>query len=147
VATIPLKHSSLIVTAVEDGELVGVARAMFDGLDASIHELSLDLRLQGHTRENGNGSLIAADPFGVVHRLAWALLQHLFGQGCYFVTVDIVEGVEQLFYEGLGLVRTLTTRVPKPPKYVCDPDRHHDEPRSRGVIDYRPSCDEHHSGQ
>jgi len=135
VATIPLKHSSVIVAAVEAGELVGIARAMFDGLDASVHELSLDLRLQGQAREGGNGSLIASDPQGVARQIATTLLRHLFAQGCYFISVDIVEGVEEPFYKRLGLVRN-DRMIP----YVLDRRPYVDQPGATASEGQARSC-------
>jgi hypothetical protein len=43
VAARVLEHSSLIVGAFDGERLVGLARAMFDGNDAAVMELSLDL--------------------------------------------------------------------------------------------------------
>jgi hypothetical protein len=58
-----LDHPHVIVAALDGDELVGLARAMFDGLSAHVMEFSLDLRLQGETTHL-NGSLIEADPNG-----------------------------------------------------------------------------------
>jgi len=45
VATRVLEHSSLIIGAFEGQELVGVTRAMFDGVAAAIMELSFARRV------------------------------------------------------------------------------------------------------
>lgn len=60
-----LQQPHLIVAACAGGELVGLARAVFDGLSAHVMEFSLDLRLQGGDPKYANGSLIEADNSGV----------------------------------------------------------------------------------
>ena len=64
-----LQHPHLIVAAYAGGELVGLARATFDGLSAHVMEFSLDLRLQGGDPKYANGSLIEAD--GRDHRFGY----------------------------------------------------------------------------
>lgn len=42
-----MNDSNLIVGAFEGGKLVGIARAMFDGVSATVFEFCLDLEYQG----------------------------------------------------------------------------------------------------
>jgi hypothetical protein len=96
-----LDHPHLIVAAFDRGELVGLARATFDGLSAHVMEFSLDLRWQGQTRYK-NGSLLEADPHGLGRALGERLLQELDQKGCTFVTAYLVEGCEEPFYGSIG---------------------------------------------
>ena len=99
-----------IVAAFHQGELIGLARATFDGLSAHVMEFSLDLRWQGQTRHK-NGSLMEADPQGLGRMLGERLLQELSRQGCTFLTGYIVDGCEEGFYESLGFRENLGHRV------------------------------------
>lgn len=94
-----LHHPHVIVGAFADGQLVGLARATFDGLSAAIMEFSLDLRWQ---RAGTNGSLLEGDSFGLGARLGRALLAELDRLGSTFVSAYIVAGTEERFYESLG---------------------------------------------
>lgn len=96
-----LDHPHLMVAAIVDDELVGLARATFDGLSAAIMEFSLDLRWQGRT-PHGNGSLVEADPFGLGRQLGKALLDELDRLGSTFVSGYIVQCAEESFYQSLG---------------------------------------------
>ena len=77
-----LRHPHLMVGAFHQGELVGLARATFDGLSAHVMEFSIDLRWQGKTRHN-NGSLVEADPRGLGRALGERLLYELFQRGVH----------------------------------------------------------------
>jgi hypothetical protein len=96
-----LDHPHLIVAAFDRDELIGLARATFDGLSAQVMEFSIDLRWQGSTR-HGNGSLMESDAKGLGRALGEALLAELDRRGCTFVTSYIVTGCEERFYESLG---------------------------------------------
>jgi len=98
-----LRHPHLIVAAYACGELVGLARAAFDGLSAHVMEFSLDLRLQGGDLKYANGSLIEADNGGVGRRLGERLLNELEAMGASFITCCIVADCEEWFYQSLGL--------------------------------------------
>ena len=50
----PLRNSNLIVGAFESDRLVGIARAMFDGLSAIIMEFCVELDYQGKDLEYNN---------------------------------------------------------------------------------------------
>ena len=97
-----LDHSSLIVAAFEAEELVGIARAMFDGLAAAIMEFCVALRYQGDKLRFGNGSLIEKDPFGLGGELGRVLVDELIKMGATFISYYIVENCEEGFYESLG---------------------------------------------
>jgi len=96
-----LAHPHLIVAAFAGDELVGLARATFDGLSAHVMEFSLDLRWQGKTRYE-NGSLIESDPEGLGRALGRRLLAELQRLGCTFVSGYIVRGCEEEFYQSMG---------------------------------------------
>lgn len=104
VATRVLDHPHLIVAALAGDELVGLARATFDGLAAHVMEFSLDLRWQGEPSRYRNGSLIEDDPEGLGRALGEALLGELRRLGCDFVSVYLVEDCEERFYESIGFV-------------------------------------------
>lgn len=95
-----LDHPHVIVAAIEEGEIVGLARATFDGLAAHVMEFSLDLRWQGG--KQGNGSLVEFDPNGLGAAIGRRLLDELRARGCDFVTGYIVAGCEEAFYSSLG---------------------------------------------
>jgi hypothetical protein len=89
------------VAALAGNELVGIARAMFDGLSAHLMEFSVDLRWQGPTKY-ANGSLIESDPQGLGRRIGQTLLAELERRGCTFFDGHVVDGCEEPFYESLG---------------------------------------------
>lgn len=97
-----LNHSSLIVAAVEGDELVGIARAMFDGLAAAIMEFCVALKYQGDTLRYHNGSLKEKDPLGLGREIGRVLIDELLKMGATFITDYIVEDCEEGFYESLG---------------------------------------------
>jgi hypothetical protein len=99
VASRVLDYPHVVVGAFADGELVALARATFDGLSAAIMEFSLDLRWQ---RSGTNGSLMEGDPFGLGGKMGRALLAELDRLGSTFITVYVVAGAEERFYESLG---------------------------------------------
>lgn len=96
-----LDHPHLIVAAFDRGELIGLARATFDGLSAHVMELSLDLRWQGDARHQ-NGSLVESDGRKLGLALGQRLLHELEIRGCTFITGYIVAGFEEPFYRSLG---------------------------------------------
>jgi len=102
VAARVLGHSDLIVGAFEGGELVGLVRAMFDGLSAQIVEFDLALKYQGEGLEFANGSLIERDPTGLGKRLGEAAIRELLAMGATFISTTLVAGVEESFYSSLG---------------------------------------------
>ena len=97
-----LEHPHLIVAAYTGTELIGLARATFDGLSAHIMEFSVDVRYQGGDLKYNNGSLIESDNsrLGVV--LGERLCLELEKMGATFITGYIVENCEESFYRSLG---------------------------------------------
>jgi hypothetical protein len=99
-----LAHPSIYVTARIDNELIGFARALFDGLTADIMEFCLDLRYQNaNTFENG--CFIQSDPHGIARRMGLALFKELRRRGCHFFSA-LVYGIENDgeldFYRSFG---------------------------------------------
>ncbi len=97
-----LKHSSVIVGAFDGEQLVGIARAMFDGLSADIPEFCLENRLQGEGLVYENGSLLEQDLQGVGKAMGEALLAELMRMGATFISCYLVGNCEERFYESLG---------------------------------------------
>jgi hypothetical protein len=101
-ATRVLHHPHLIVAAFAGEELIGLARATFDGLSAHIMEFSLDLRYRGGDARSSNGSLMDADGIGIGRRLGERLLSELEAMEATFISSYIVADCEEPFYEALG---------------------------------------------
>ena len=97
-----LEHPHLIVAAYTGTELIGLARATFDGLSAHIMEFSLDIRYQGDNLKYNNGSLIEADDSGVGNLLGEHLRLELEKMGATFITGYIVANCEESFYRSIG---------------------------------------------
>lgn len=104
VASRVLDHSSLIVGAFYGDELIGIARAMFDGLSAEIVEFSLDLRYQGEDLKFNNGSLIEKDSLGIGKKMGNILIKELLSMGATFISCYILGGCEEEFYQALGFI-------------------------------------------
>jgi len=102
VASKVLYHSSLIIGAFEGDKLVGIARAMFDGLSATIMEFCLELKYQGDGLKYNNGSLIEKDSSGLGKKMGKVLIDELIKMGATFITVYIVENCEEEFYKSIG---------------------------------------------
>jgi len=111
VATKVLDHSSLIVGAFEGDRLVGIARAMFDGLSASVFEFCLELEYQGSDLKHRNGSLIEKDSYGLGKRIGKVLVDELVRMGATFIDVCILEDCEEEFYESIGFEHNVRHRV------------------------------------
>ncbi|MDF2544238.1 MAG: hypothetical protein K0S47_3956 [Herbinix sp.] len=99
----PLKFNPYIVGAFYDDKLVGLIRAMFDGVSADIMEFCLELELQGENLIYENGSLIEKDKFGIARQMGLLLIEELRKIGNTFVTAYLVEGVEEELYQSIGL--------------------------------------------
>ena len=109
VATRVLDHPQVIVAAFRGSQLVGIARACFDGLCATIMEVSLDVALQGDTPHR-NGSLMEADPQGIGHRMVETLLAHLRSLGNTFTDVSAAS-CEEPFYQLSGFTENTGQKV------------------------------------
>jgi len=88
-ATSVLKRSSVIVTAREKGRLVGVARALSDGLSAHIMELAVAVSHQGPGCEWRCGALVEDDMCRVGEALATTMVELLLAQGVDFIDVVV----------------------------------------------------------
>ena len=101
----PLHQSSLIVAAFDGDRLVGIARAMFDGLAAVVMEFCVELEYQGENLEYENGSLVGKDDSGIGKRIGEVFVRQLLSMGAYFISCDVFEEYERSFYESLGFKR------------------------------------------
>lgn len=99
-ATSVIAKSAVVVTARDEGKLVGVARAITDGLDASIMELSVAVSHQGPGAHAG--PLVEEDIHGVGRRLAQTLVEILFSKGVCFVQIGAAYKSELDFYKSCG---------------------------------------------
>jgi len=97
-----LGKTDLIIGAFEDNLLVGIARAVFDGLSAVIMEFSLELKYQGNDLKFNNGSVIEKDTLGLGRRMGEILINELTKMGANFISVYIVEDCEEQFYKSIG---------------------------------------------
>ena len=102
VACKPLYNSSLIVGAFDGDKLVGITRAMFDGLNAVIMEFCLELDYQGENLQYNNGSLIGNDSSGLGKKMGEALLDAIFKMGATFISYSILKDYEESFFRSLG---------------------------------------------
>jgi len=101
-----LRHgNSHIVAAFFGDALVGIVRAVFDGLTADIREAGLELALQGDDLRYENGSLIEKDAFGIFRRMGLLLLDELEKLGNTFTACYIVENLEDEAYQSIGMAR------------------------------------------
>ncbi len=71
---------------------------MFDGVSAAVMEISLELSHQGPGASSRNGSLIQADESDLGGRLARRLIEELRSMGASFISVYVVEDLEEPFY-------------------------------------------------
>ena len=100
----PLHYNPAYIAAAFYGDkLVGIIRAAFDGLGASIAEFGLELELQGENVPNDNGSLVAKDAYGIARRMGALLLDELAKLGNTFVDAVVVQGVEEEIYRAIGM--------------------------------------------
>ena len=91
--------------------MVGIARAMFDGLSASVFEFCLELEYQGSDLKHRNGSLIEKDSYGLGKRIGKVLVDELVKMGATFIDVYVLEDCEEEFYESIGFEHNVRHRV------------------------------------
>jgi hypothetical protein len=94
--------NSHIVAAFYENKLVGIIRAMFDGLGMYIVEVGLELALQGDNPEYDNGSLIKKDTFGVYKQMGLLLIDETKTLGGTWVDCTIFEDEKEVI-ESLGM--------------------------------------------
>lgn len=102
VAARVLDHSSLMVGAFDGDRLIGIARAMFDGLSAVIVEFCLDLEYQGETVYE-NGSLIEGDRIGLGKAIGDTLIGELRRMGACFISATAFDGINEGFFRSPGM--------------------------------------------
>jgi GNAT superfamily N-acetyltransferase len=96
--------NSHIVAAFYENKLVGIIRAMFDGLGMYIVECGLELALQGDNLTHDNGSLIEKDTFGIFKQMGLLLLDETKKLGgTFFEFNSIVENLEEAAFESIGM--------------------------------------------
>ncbi|HEX72128.1 MAG TPA: hypothetical protein ENN65_02310 [Candidatus Hydrogenedentes bacterium] len=96
-----LRYPCVTVVAFKGGDLIGFARALFDGLHAAIQEFSLDLRFQD-TNELRNGCFVDSDPQGIAKRMGEKLLSDIRRRGGCFFSISAWRTGQQAFYAALG---------------------------------------------
>jgi len=100
----PLKYgNSLIVAAFFEDKLVGIIRAVFDGLVMNIVECGLELALQGDDLVHDNGSLIEKDPHGIFKQMGLLLIDEAKKLGCTMIDFTIVENLEESTFQSIGM--------------------------------------------
>lgn len=103
IAVKPLKFNPYIVGAFFEDKLVGIIRAMFDGLSADIMEYCLELELQGDNLRYNNGSIIEKDKFLIAKKMGILLINELHKLGNTFITAYVVKGIGEKVYKSIGL--------------------------------------------
>ena len=103
IAVKPLKFNPYIVGAFYENRLVGIIRALFDGISASIMEFCLELELQGDNLKYENGSLIEKDKYSIAKKMGNLLICELEKLGNTFTTAYIVDNLEEDVYHSIGL--------------------------------------------
>jgi GNAT superfamily N-acetyltransferase len=88
--------NSQIVAAFYEDKLVGIIRAMFDGLGMYIIEVGLELALQGDCPEYDNGSLIKKDTFGVYKQMGLLLIEETKKLGGTWVDCTVFEDEKEV---------------------------------------------------
>jgi hypothetical protein len=110
ITAIPLEKTHLIVGAFYGDKLVGIVRVLHDGLSANIYEFGLELELQGKNQHK-NGSLIENDQFGIAQKMGLLMKDELAKIGIDFINYYVVEGIEETFFESIGLVENIGHKV------------------------------------
>ena len=105
-----LENTFCVVTARKDGELIGFARGLTDGLWGRLAECKLDPAYQGPacvTRKQGR---IEHDSFGIGREMAFRVIQSLREYGVERIDA-IAYGTEVDFCQELGFRRTRGVEV------------------------------------
>jgi len=86
------------VAAYDNGQPIGFARALHDGLNGEIVEMCLDFAYQSWD-EFQHGCFVESDPYGFAKNMAIALLKELRRRGSYFFSTAIFkDAAEKEFY-------------------------------------------------
>ncbi len=105
-----LENTFCVVTARKDGELIGFARGLTDGLSGRLAECKLDPAFQGPacvTRKQGR---IEHDSYGIAREMAFRVIQSLRDYGVERIDA-IAYGTEVDFCEELGFRKTRGVEV------------------------------------
>lgn len=111
-----MKSSSVFVTARVDGNLIGIARGLCDGLRGYLTECKLDPQYQGPAAVTRKDGRIEHDKQGIGAEMARRVLKSLEDAGVQRVDV-LAWGTEEDFCEELGFKRQgglvgMTMQVP-----------------------------------
>ena len=127
-AEVVLQHEGVWVAAYDQGELIGFARALFDGLHGEIMEVCLDLRYQEENKFE-NGCFVESDPHGIAQAMAVALLKELRARGCCFFQIyEYEDSNAAAFLESLGFYENADHRP-----YIIDARPYVPEGDDRGA--------------
>ncbi len=96
-----MEQTSCFVTARRDGELIGLARGVTDGLSGRLAECKLDPAFQGPGCVTHTDGRIEHDETGIAGEMARRVIVSLFGQGVERIDVTAY-GTEVDFCEELG---------------------------------------------
>ena len=100
----PLRYgNSHFVAAFFEDKLVGIVRALFDGLVMTIVECGLELALQGDDLVHDNGSLIEKDKYAIFKKMGLLLIDEAKKLGCTMVDFTIVENLEEATFQSIGM--------------------------------------------
>ena len=98
----PLRYgNSHFVAAFFEDKLVGIIRALFDGLVMTIVECGLELALQGDDLVHDNGSLIEKDRYAIFKQMGLLLIDEAKKLGCTMVDFTIVENLEESTFQSI----------------------------------------------
>ena len=96
--------SAAFVTARRDGELIGLARGVCDGVRGYLAECKLDPAYQGPAAVTGKDGRIEHDAHGIAAEMARRVLETMFAAGARRIDV-LAWGTEVDFCEELGFKR------------------------------------------
>ncbi len=99
-----MQNSTTFVTARMNGELIGIARGVCDGLRGYLTECKLDARFQGPGAVTRMDGRIEHDAEGIAMEMARRVLEALYADGVQRVDV-VAWGTEVDFLEELGFRR------------------------------------------
>ena len=99
-----IERSFCLVTAHRDGELIGLARGVTDGVRGYLTECKLDPRYQGPAAVTRTDGRIEHDEHGIAREMAQRVIEALRGYGVERIEV-LAYGTEVDFCEELGFKR------------------------------------------
>jgi hypothetical protein len=99
-----MASSTAFVTARADGELIGIARGICDGLRGYLAECKLDPRFQGPAAVTRTDGRIEHDTDGIAKEMARRVLDRMYAEGIRRIDV-VAWGTEVDFLEELGFRR------------------------------------------